>query len=140
MKYYKNLGRSRYIWTISLWDLKQPKVLLWFRHEQFELFPYGIWNPKRVYLPLSQQHLNYFPMGFETNETGEDGTVSEVIWTISLWDLKPQIWPHLKRCGKIWTISLWDLKQLFKFAMTFVSMIWTISLWDLKLYGFLVCF
>ena len=80
---------QEFIWTISLWDLKlftpaTPKVAI----VSFELFPYGIWNLQSSWDKHNQNHLNYFPMGFETECSQMGGDWFPRIWTISLWDLK----------------------------------------------------
>ena len=78
------------IWTLSLWDLKQICVSSCNTSIIFELCPYGIWNSHYLYFgckfyiiwtlslwdlkPQKRQrismlwtHLNFVPMGFETN-------------------------------------------------------------------------
>ena len=56
-----------------------------------------------------------------------------IIWTLSLWDLKPFIRFYLQLLAYIWTLSLWDLKQFLLTTSYFTFWIWTLSLWDLKL-------
>ena len=60
------------------------------QYSQFELFPYGIWNKTCL---------------------GTEPRV-EVIWTISLWDLKHFTTKIIVNLYPIWTISLWDLKHV----------------------------
>ena len=79
------------IWTLSLWDLKLLFTDFcighpyWFelcpygiwnnrtandegrRFNTFELCPYGIWNKSTKYKGEILSHLNFVPMGFETN-------------------------------------------------------------------------
>ena len=85
-----------------------------------------------------------------------------LIWTLSLWDLKPGKPFWLIRIGTIWTLSLWDLKRkdfiaesrglvfelcpygiwnnLQQWQTSMLQKIWTLSLWDLKLFHLLrVC-
>ena len=83
-------GRANFIWTLSLWDLKQtvvslndlfclylnfvpmgfetPPLFFWKPHHcLFELCPYGIWNNWLIkFWTLPLKHLNFVPMGFET--------------------------------------------------------------------------
>ena len=92
-------------------------------------------------------------MGFETIIQGHCSSCS-LIWTISLWDLKPfdltqllgvavfELFPYgiwnsehniaINEVKEIWTISLWDLKHAKYTQFTNDAYIWTISLWDLK--------
>ena len=135
----------------------------------FELFPYGIWNIEKVSKMFQRfEDLNYFPMGFETSLILQMNQVEKMIWTISLWDLKPILFWDFHDMPYIWTISLWDLKLYMEvgrmlglsylnyFPMGFETdntknqtsnstNIWTISLWDLKptkyvllFFGFLI--
>ena len=120
------------IWTLSLWDLKLEK------------------NTNNY----KQYYLNFVPMGFETNCSniniivriwfelcpyGIWNSVSlkvacaeEVIWTLSLWDLK-------LRSGNInkgRTLDLNFVPMGFETSLLHPSrcqpLIWTLSLWDLK--------
>ena len=77
------------IWTISLWDLKRTVVTSIGDMLLFELFPYGIWNHSWLLGADTRScNLNYFPMGFET-WIFYGYSFFYAIWTISLWDLKP---------------------------------------------------
>ena len=72
-------------------------------------------------------------MGFETLVLGIIHAYGYIIWTISLWDLKPNMKAVIGLQGSIWTISLWDLKHpCTRIRINRNRLIWTISLWDLK--------
>ena len=144
-----------YIWTLSLWDLKQTiKHFISHIFNHLNFVPMGFETIYYWRFCLWYCYLNFVPMGFETIGTIFKGT-SEEIWTLSLWDLK-RCWNiQIIKNRRIWTLSLWDLKHLLitirrkiYIYLNFVPMgfetqievysnsckkyIWTLSLWDLK--------
>ena len=98
------------IWTLSLWDLKPLSIIPFPKINKFELCPYGIWNIFLSKMNLGTLYLNFVPMGFETLFV-KVNNISFYIWTLSLWDLKPDGAVNKWKNGTIWTLSLWDLKH-----------------------------
>ena len=80
-------------------------------------------------------NLNYFPMGFETKvEVIKES--KDLIWTISLWDLK-----HLDETIytyelEIWTISLWDLKHdaVKDMSKNITFELFPYGIWNMRMY------
>ncbi len=78
------------IWTLSLWDLKLPLWISWL---------------------ISFSHLNFVPMGFETQYRRNKSSIPFTVFELcpyGIWNVLPWWW--IGRFQKIWTLSLWDLK------------------------------
>ena len=78
------------IWTLSLWDLKLTTTIVALIPSPFELCPYGIWNFSFVIFFMFSSKFELCPYGIWNFKSPLVTVKSCIIWTLSLWDLKPQ--------------------------------------------------
>jgi len=79
----------------------------------FELCPYGIWNGLFVFVTSIFKYLNFVPMGFETKMKKCLVNIKKNLNFVPM-GFETIIRLRGKRCFSIiWTLSLWDLKPNF---------------------------
>ena len=78
-------------------------------------------------------HLNFVPMGFETELLGWWFCIRCQIWTLSLWDLKlsssTSSFPF-SESFELCPYGIWNVRVFKEKVQS--NLIWTLSLWDLK--------